>query len=160
LSINTEMEKQQSFRLGALERLQSFKQKSFKMGAMEKQKSFRNGLMEKQQSFKERKSKESPGKRGDTVLHLAARAGNIVSVEKILCDCDESRLKDLICKQNHDGETALYVAAERGFVGIVREILKVSDLQSASIKANNSFDSFHIAAKEGHLGMLIWFSHI
>lgn len=143
------MEKQHSFRLGALERLQSFRQKSFR-GVMEKQKSFRNGLLEKQQSFKERKSKESPGKRGDTVLHLAARAGNLAGVQKIVSDCDENQLKDLISKQNQDGETALYVAAERGFVGIVREILKASDLQSASVKANNSFDAFHISAKEGH----------
>lgn len=106
--------------------------------------------MDKQQSFKERKSKASPGKRGDTLLHLAARAGNLAGIQKILLDCDEEQLKDLISKQNQDGETALYVAAERGFVEVVREILKASDLQSASIKAKNSFDAFHISAKEGH----------
>lgn len=147
------MEKQQSFRLGALERLQSFRQKSFRMGAMEKQKSFRNGGMEKQVSFKERKSKESPGKRGDTELHLASRAGNLVNAQRILSDYDENTVRDFVAKQNQDGETALYVAAERGFVGVVREILKVSDVQSAAIKASNSYDAFHIAAKQGHFGM-------
>ncbi|XP_010927921.1 ankyrin repeat-containing protein At5g02620 [Elaeis guineensis] len=154
------MEKQQSFRLGALDKLQSFrlgameKQKSFRMGSMEKQKSFRLGSMDKQQSFKERRYRDSPGKRGDTPLHLASRAGNVVHVQRILSDCDERQLKDLISKQNQDGETALYVAAEKGHVEVVHEILMVSDFQSASTKANNSFDAFHIAAKQGHLEIL------
>ncbi|XP_008807257.2 ankyrin repeat-containing protein At5g02620-like [Phoenix dactylifera] len=154
------MEKQQSVHHGALEKLQSFrleameKQKSFRMGSMEKQKSFRLGSMDKQQSFKERRYRDSPGKRGDTPLHLASRAGNVVHVQRILSDCNESHLKDLISKQNQDGETMLYVAAEKGHVEVVREILKVSDFQSASTMANNSFDAFHIAAKQGHLEIL------
>jgi hypothetical protein len=37
---------------------------------------------------------------------------------------------------------------------VVRVILMVSDLHTAGIKANNSFDAFHIAAKQGHLGKL------
>lgn len=117
---------------------------------MDKQRSFRLG--DRQQSFKERKNKESPGKRGDLELHLAARAGNAVRVHKILSECSETQLKDLLFKQNQDGETALYIAAEKGYVEAVREILKVSDIQSAGIKANNNYDSFHIAAKQGHLG--------
>lgn len=140
------MERQSSLRLGALERLHSF---------MEKQKSFRLGSMEKQQSFKERKSKDSPGKKGDTSLHLAARAGNLPHVQKILSECDETQLRDLVSKQNQDGETALYVSAEKGYVDVVREILRLSDVQSAAVKANNSFDAFHIAAKQGHLGMFL-----
>ncbi|XP_042471245.1 ankyrin repeat-containing protein At5g02620-like [Zingiber officinale] len=131
-------------RVGALEKLQSFR--------LGKQKSFRSG--DRQQSFKERKSKDSPGKRGDLELHLAARAGNALRVQKILSECNEAQLKDLIYKQNQDGETALYVAAEKGHVEVVREILKVSDIQSAGIKANNNYDSFHIAAKQGHLEIL------
>lgn len=107
---------------------------------------------DRQQSIKEGKSKESPGKRGDLELHLAARAGNAVRVHKVLSECSETQLKDLLCKQNQDGETALYIAAEKGHVEVVREILKVSDTQSAAIKANNSYDSFHIAVKQGHLG--------
>lgn len=134
-------------RLGVLDKLQSFR-----MGSMEKQKSFRSRTMDKQQSFRERKNKESPGKRGDTELHLAARAGNAVHVQKILSECGEDSLKELVSKQNLDGETALYVAAEKGHVEVVHEILQVSDVQSAAVKANNSFDAFHIAAKQGHLG--------
>ncbi|KAG6472192.1 hypothetical protein ZIOFF_069649 [Zingiber officinale] len=139
------MEKQS--KIGALEKLQSLR--SFRM---DKQKSFRLG--DRQQSFKERKSKESPGKRGDLELHLAARAGNALHVQKILAECSEEQLKKLINKQNQDGEIPLYVAAERGHVEVVREILKVSDIQSAGIKAKNHYDSFHIAAKHGHLEVL------
>ncbi|KAL0903731.1 hypothetical protein M5K25_028129 [Dendrobium thyrsiflorum] len=121
---------------------------------MEKQKSFKYRAMEKQKSFLERRIKESPGRRGDTMLHLAARAGNPVDVRKILSDCGDVQLKDMISKQNQDGETALYVASEKGHVEVVCEILKVSDFQSAAIKACNSFDAFHIAAKQGHCGVL------
>ncbi|XP_074580936.1 ankyrin repeat-containing protein At5g02620-like [Curcuma longa] len=131
------MEKQP--KIGALEKLQSLR--SFRLG-------------DRQQSFKERKSKESPGKRGDLELHLAARAGNALHAQKILAECSEEQLKKLINQQNQDGEIALYVAAERGHVEVVREILKVSDIQSAGIKAKNHYDSFHIAAKQGHLEVL------
>ncbi|KAG0480854.1 hypothetical protein HPP92_011712 [Vanilla planifolia] len=143
------MEKQPGLRLGPLEKLQSFK-----LGIMEKQKSFKAAAMEKQKSFRERRNKESPGKKGDTNLHLAARAGNLVNVQKIISESSGTQLKDMISKQNQDGETALYVASEKGHVEVVSEILKASDVQSAAIKANNSFDAFHIAAKQGHLGVL------
>lgn len=79
----------------------------------------------------------------------------MIGVQKIISDTDENELNDLVSKQNQDGETALYVASERGFVGVVGEILRVSDPQSAGIKANNSFDAFHVAAKNGHFGMII-----
>ncbi|PHT47028.1 hypothetical protein CQW23_11236 [Capsicum baccatum] len=67
------MEKQQSFRNGAMEKQMSF------TGIMEKQKSFRIA-MERQMSFgggERKRGKDSPGKRGDSPLHLAARAGNL-----------------------------------------------------------------------------------
>lgn len=136
------MEKQPSTRHGALEKLKSFR-------GIEKQRSFKFLSMEKQQSFK--RNKDSPGKRGDTNLHLAARAGNAAHVQKIF-DCDPEKVGELVAHQNQDGETALYVSAEKGHVDVVCEILKVCDVHSAGIKANNSFDAFHIAAKQGHLG--------
>ncbi|KAK3129707.1 hypothetical protein QOZ80_6BG0483600 [Eleusine coracana subsp. coracana] len=137
------MEKQPSTRHGALEKLKSFR-------GIEKQRSFKFLSMEKQQSFK--RNKDSPGKRGDTALHLAARAGSIAHVQKIFADCDPEM--ELAARQNQDGETALYVSAEKGHVDVVCEILKVCDVHSAGIKANNSFDAFHIAAKQGHLDVL------
>ncbi|KAK1606772.1 hypothetical protein QYE76_030445 [Lolium multiflorum] len=124
------------------------RQVSFRLGALEKLKSFRG-----MDNFRGR-SKDSPGKRGDTALHLAARSGSIPHVQKILAEFDRELVGELAARPNQDGETALYVAAERGHTEVVREILKVSDVQTAGIKASNSFDAFHIAAKQGHLDVL------
>ncbi|KAM0052635.1 putative ankyrin repeat-containing domain, PGG domain, ankyrin repeat-containing domain superfamily [Helianthus debilis subsp. tardiflorus] len=140
------MEKQISFRLGKME-----KQQSFRVSAMEKQKSFRIS-MGRQMSFgvDRKKAKDSPGKRGDSVLHLACRGGNLSKVIEIL----QSLGLDALSKQNQEGETPLYVAAENGHVHVVGQFLKHLDLQTASIAANNGYDPFHIAAKQGHLEVL------
>ncbi|XP_052172748.1 ankyrin repeat-containing protein At5g02620 [Diospyros lotus] len=167
-SFRGSMEKQQSFK-GSMEKQQSFKgsmekQQSFR-GVMEKQKSFR-GILEKPRSFRiamerqlsfggeRRKIKDSPGKRGDSPLHLAARPGNLSKVRDIIQRFDASGVKELLSKQNQDGETALYVAAENGHAHVVVEILKHSDLQTASIQAKNGLEPLHIAAKNGHLEIL------
>jgi 1,4-alpha-glucan branching enzyme len=142
--------KQTSFQASTME-----KQKSFR-GFMEKQKSFRV-VMEKQLSFmgsERKKSKESPGKRGDLPIHLAARAGNLSRVKEILQNCSNYETKDLLAKQNLEGETPLYVASENGHDLVVSEILKYLDLQTASIVARNGYDPFHVAAKQGHLGKI------
>ncbi|CAL5336912.1 unnamed protein product [Camellia sinensis] len=169
------MEKQNSFRGAAtMEKQQSFrgdkvikKQLSFGGGVMEKEQSFRRGLMEKQKSFRiamerqvsfgggeKKKSKESPGKRGDSPIHLAARAGNLSKVRDILQRFDVNGGKELLSKQNQEGETVLYVTAENGHTHVVGEFLKYLDLQTASMAAKNGYDSFHIAAKQGHLEVL------
>ncbi|EPS61029.1 hypothetical protein M569_13769, partial [Genlisea aurea] len=143
------MEKQKSFK-GPME-----KQKSFK-GPMEKQKSFRI-VMERQNSFgasaDRRKSKDSPGKRGDSPLHLAARAGNLGKAREIIqkIGSSENAVKELMSKQNHEGETPLYVAADNGHISVVAEFLKHSDAETCAIPANNGFDPFHVAAKQGHI---------
>ncbi|XP_022986837.1 ankyrin repeat-containing protein At5g02620-like isoform X1 [Cucurbita maxima] len=94
------------------------------------------------------------GKRDDTPLHSAARGGNLTAAMEILTNADEVKLKELLAKQNHSGETALYVAAEYGYVDLVREMLKYYDLADAEIKARNGFDAFHIATKQGDLEIL------
>ncbi|XVE62111.1 hypothetical protein DITRI_Ditri06bG0093000 [Diplodiscus trichospermus] len=170
------MEKQQSFKQsttrGLVEKQQSFrsltteKQPSGR-GMMEKQKSFR-GFMEKQKSFRvvmerqlsfigggeHRKNRESPGKRGDSPLHLAARTGNLTRVRGILQNSDGPEAKELLAKQNLEGETPLYVAAENGQAVLVAEMLKHMDLETASITARNGYDPFHVAAKQGHVEVL------
>lgn len=91
---------------------------------------------------------EWPGKRGDLPLHSAARGGNLNRVKEII---QES--KEVLSKQNAEGETPLYVASENGHALVVSEMLQHSDLQIASIAARNGYDPFHVAAKHGHLGM-------
>ncbi|CAL0302225.1 unnamed protein product [Lupinus luteus] len=155
------MEKQSSFRAPTIEKQQSFrrvmeKQKSFR-GFMEKQKSFRI-VMEKQLSFignvERRKSKESPGKRGDLPIHLAARSGNLSRLKEIIQTYASDEVQNLLAKQNLEGETPLYVASENGHALVVGEILKHLDLQTASIAARNGYDPFHVAARQGHLEVL------
>ncbi|KAJ7947725.1 Ankyrin repeat-containing protein [Quillaja saponaria] len=99
-------------------------------------------------------TKQLTGKRDDTPLHSAARAGNLATLNEILTGTEESELKELLPKQNQSGETALYVAAEYGYVDVVREMIKYYDLADAGIKARNGFDAFHIAAKQGDIDVL------
>ncbi|XP_047315026.1 ankyrin repeat-containing protein At5g02620-like [Impatiens glandulifera] len=153
------MERQTSFVGAKLEKQQSFnrimeKQKSFR-GLMEKQKSFRMAV-ERQLSFggERKRGKDSPGKRGDSSLHLAARTAHLSRVKDMMTRFDSNAVKDLLSKQNQEGETPLYVAAENGHANIVSEFLKHLDLQTASIAARNGYDPFHIAAKQGHLDVL------
>lgn len=102
---------------------------------------------------KKKMTKQLTGKRDDTALHSAVRAGNLAAVTEILTGTDEPKLKELLPKQNQSGETALYVAAEYGSVELIAELIKYYDLADAGIKARNGFDAFHIAAKEGNLGL-------
>lgn len=99
-------------------------------------------------------TKQLTGKRDDSALHSAARAGNVAVVKEILVGAGEAELKDLVSKQNQSGETALYVAAEYGYVDLVKEMIEYYDLADAGIKARNGFDAFHIAAKQGDLDVL------
>lgn len=144
------------------------KQVSFQHGtegrAMERQRSLRGGFVEKQKSFRvvierqlsfingERKTKknESPGKRGDSPLHIAARTGNLGKVLESIRGCNGAQ--ELLSKQNLEGETPLYTAADNGHSLVVEEMLKHMNLETASIAARNGFDPFHVAAKQGHLG--------
>lgn len=100
-------------------------------------------------------AKQLTGKREDSPLHSAVRRGDFSAVKEILEDHIESEdeLRELLRKQNQCGETALYVAAEYGDAEVVAELIKYYDLEDAETKARNGFDPFHIAAKQGELGM-------
>ncbi|KAF3676498.1 hypothetical protein FXO37_05312 [Capsicum annuum] len=107
--------------------------------------------MERQMSFgggERKKGKDSPGKRGDSLLHLAVRAGNLGKVREIFQKFEGKGIKKLLCHQNQKGETALYVAAENGNSLVVSEFLKHLDLKTASIVANNEYDALHITARQ------------
>ncbi|KAF3790932.1 Ankyrin repeat-containing protein [Nymphaea thermarum] len=106
-------------------------------------------------SFHEKKGKrELSMKRGDTPLHLACRAGDLLRVQEIIREAGKEGLKGLLSKENQSGEIPLYVAAENGHARVVAKLLKVYDVETASVKARNGYDSFHIAAKQGHAEVL------
>lgn len=108
---------------------------------------------EQPKGLQKKMRKQLTGKRDDTKLHAAARAGSLDEVLEILNGIGEDELKEFLIKQNQAGETALYSAAEYGHIDVVREMIKYYDPVAASIKAKNGYDAFHIAAKEGDLGM-------
>ncbi|KAE9587931.1 hypothetical protein Lal_00002953 [Lupinus albus] len=99
-------------------------------------------------------TKQLTGKKDDNPLHSAARAGHLAVLKDTFANAEEDELHELLAKQNQDGETALYVAAEYGYVDVVREMIQYYDLVDAGIKARNGFDALHIAAKQGDLDVL------
>ncbi|CAI9774637.1 unnamed protein product [Fraxinus pennsylvanica] len=103
---------------------------------------------------RKRMTKQLTGKRDDTALHSAARAGNIVAIKEIIEGTREEDLTELLLKQNSAGETALYVAAENGYFELVREMIEFYDLAAAGIKARNGLDALHIVAKQGDLEVM------
>ncbi|XP_020108474.1 ankyrin repeat-containing protein At5g02620 isoform X2 [Ananas comosus] len=108
-----------------------------------------------QQSFRRKKmTKQLTGKRDDTPLHSAARAGNLAVVKEILSGTNDEELKDLLSKQNQAGETALFVAAEYGYVDVAHEMIMRYDVATAGIKAKNGYDALHIAAKQGDVDVV------
>ncbi|KAK4440819.1 E3 UFM1-protein ligase 1 [Sesamum alatum] len=96
-------------------------------------------------------TKQLTGKRDDTELHSAARAGNIIAIRAAINGAGEEELMEVLTKQNSAGETPLYVAAEYGYYEVVREMIHHYDMAAAGIKARNGFDALHIAAKQGDL---------
>lgn len=98
--------------------------------------------------------KQLTGKRDDSPLHSAARSGNMGLVMEIVISSEAEDLRELLSKQNQAGETAFYVAAEYGYLDLVKEMLTYYDIGCASIKARNGYDAFHIAARKGDLEML------
>ncbi|KAM3344335.1 hypothetical protein P3S68_026427 [Capsicum galapagoense] len=108
--------------------------------------------MKRQMSFgggERKRGKDSSGKRGNSPLHLAARAGNLGKVKEIFQKFEGKGIKDLLCQQNQKDETALYVAAKNGNSLVVFEFLKHLNLKTASIVANNGYDALHVAARQG-----------
>ncbi|KAF5190600.1 Ankyrin repeat-containing protein [Thalictrum thalictroides] len=99
-------------------------------------------------------TKQLTGKRGDTPLHSASRAGKLTEIKEIFSRTNDEDLKKLLMEQNQSGEIALFVAAEYGYVDVVVEMLKYYDIVSASVRAKNGYDAFHVAAKQGDLEVL------
>ncbi|KAF3614691.1 hypothetical protein FXO38_35515 [Capsicum annuum] len=75
--------------------------------------------MERQMSFgggERKRGKDSPGKRGEYPLHLAARAENLVKVKEIFQKFEGKGIKDLKATSivANNGYDALHVAARQG----------------------------------------------
>ncbi|GJV17133.1 ankyrin repeat-containing protein ITN1-like protein [Tanacetum coccineum] len=110
--------------------------------------------------------KQVTGRHNDTELHLAAQRGDLAAVEKILDDINSQMMGTLsgadfdaevaeirasvVNEVNELGVTALYSAAEKGHLEVVKELLKYSDKETLTRRSRLEFDPLHIAASQGH----------
>ncbi|CAH1438520.1 unnamed protein product [Lactuca virosa] len=118
------------------------------------------------QAGKKKYVKQVTGRHNDTELHLAAQRGDLASVKQILDDIDSQMVRTLsgadfdaevaeirasvVNEVNELGETALYTAAEKGHLEVVKELLKYSNKETIMRKSRLEFDTLHIAASQGH----------
>ncbi|KAI3793382.1 hypothetical protein L1987_36001 [Smallanthus sonchifolius] len=118
------------------------------------------------QAGKKKYVKQVTGRHNDTELHLAAQRGDLAAVKQILDDINSQMVGTLsgadfdaevaeirasvVNEVNELGETALYTAAEKGHLEIVKELLKYSNKETITRKSRLEFDTLHIAASQGH----------
>lgn len=120
------------------------------------------------QSGKKKYVKQVTGRHNDTELHLAAQKGDAAAVIQILGEIDEQMLQTLrgaefdaevaeireavVNEVNELGETALFIAAEKGFIDVVQQLLPYTTREGIRTKNRSGFDPLHIAASRGHHG--------
>ncbi|KAH0904816.1 hypothetical protein HID58_044319 [Brassica napus] len=118
------------------------------------------------QAGKKKYVKQVTGRHNDTELHLAAQRGDLSAVQQILKDINsqmEGTLSgeefdaevaeiraSIVTEVNELGETALFTAADKGHLDVVKELLKYSSRESIAKKNRSGYDPLHIAAIQGH----------
>ncbi|RAL37010.1 hypothetical protein DM860_003932 [Cuscuta australis] len=118
------------------------------------------------QTGKKKYVKQVTGRYNDTSLHLAAQDGDLAAVKRILDDIDSQTMGSLsgaefdnevakirsfvVNEVNELGETALFTAAERGNLEVVKELLKYSNQETLTKKNRSLLDPLHVAASQGH----------
>ncbi|KAL0857702.1 hypothetical protein Bca101_062856 [Brassica carinata] len=122
------------------------------------------------QAGKKKYVKQVTGRHNDTELHLAAQRGDLAAVQQILKDINsqmEGTLSgeefdaevaeiraSIVNEVNELGETALFTAADKGHLDVVKELLKYSSRESVAKKNRSGYDPLHIAAIQGHHGIV------
>lgn len=120
------------------------------------------------QSGRKKYVKQVTGRHNDTELHLAAQRSDVAALRQMLAEIDEQMLKTtngaefdaevaeiravVMNEVNGLGETALFMAAERGYIDVVKELLPYTTKEGIRIKNTSGFDPLHIAANQGHHG--------
>ncbi|XP_065856372.1 ankyrin repeat-containing protein At2g01680 [Euphorbia lathyris] len=87
----------------------------------------------------------------------AVRSGDLVSLKQIvdkLTSDEPSDVTDLMAMQTDAGETALYIAADNNFQELFTYLIKFCDFQIVKIRSKLDLNTFHVAAKKGHLGVV------
>ncbi|MBA0588118.1 hypothetical protein Gorai_001231 [Gossypium raimondii] len=119
--------------------------------------------------FDKKYVKQVTGRHNDTELHLAAQRDNVGYIRQILAEIDsqmmgtvggaefdaevaEIRLA-IVNEVNELGETALFIGAAKGYLDVVKELLKHTTEEGLKLKSKSGFDPLHIAANQGHEGL-------
>ncbi|MBA0767964.1 hypothetical protein Gotri_016810 [Gossypium trilobum] len=59
----------------------------------------------------------------------------------------------IVNEVNELGETALFIGAAKGYLDVVKELLKHTTEEGLKLKSKSGFDPLHIAANQGHEGL-------
>ncbi|CAH9103996.1 unnamed protein product [Cuscuta epithymum] len=118
------------------------------------------------QTGKKKYVKQVTGRHNDTSLHLAAQKGDLALVKRILDDIESQIMGTLsgaefeqevaeirayvVNEVNELDETALFMAAEKGNLEVVKELLKYSNKETLTQKNKSLLDPLHVAASQGH----------
>ncbi|XWS66985.1 hypothetical protein CRYUN_Cryun05aG0247600 [Craigia yunnanensis] len=110
--------------------------------------------------------KQVTGRHNDTELHLAAQRGDVGAIRQIMAEIDAQMMGTLngaefdaevaeirlavVNEVNELGETALFTAAEKGHLDVVKELLQYTTKEGIALKNKSGFDPLHIAANQGH----------
>ncbi|XWS59763.1 hypothetical protein CRYUN_Cryun08bG0149400 [Craigia yunnanensis] len=110
--------------------------------------------------------KQVTGRHNDTELHLAAQRGDIGAIRQIMAEIDAQMMGTLsgaefdaevaeirlavVNEVNELGETALFTAAKKGNLDVVKELLQYTTKEGVSLKNQSGFNPLHIAANQGH----------
>nr|AUS89399.1 ankyrin repeat family protein [Sesuvium portulacastrum] len=123
------------------------------------------------QAGKKKYVKQVTGRHNDTELHLAAQRGDLAALKQILGGDINSQIGDslsgaefeveaaevralVVNEVNELGETALFTAAEKGHLDVVKELLKYANKETLTQKNRSGFDPLHVAANQGHLAIV------
>ncbi|KAM2227662.1 hypothetical protein ACFXTI_014444 [Malus domestica] len=117
------------------------------------------------QAGKKKYVKQVTGRHNDMELHLAAQRADLAAVKKILDDIDSqmvgtvsgtefdtkvAEVPAVVNEVNELGETALFTAADKGHLDVVKELLKYSNKETFTKKNRSGFDPLHATASQGH----------
>lgn len=124
--------------------------------------------MDQPNSARKKYVKQVTGRFNDTELHLAAQRGDVAAVKQILAEIDAQMVRTLsgaefdaevaeirsaiVNEVNELGETAVFTAAEKGHLEVVKELLPYTTKEGIAAKNRSGFDALHIAASKGHQG--------
>ncbi|KAK4799623.1 hypothetical protein SAY86_024988 [Trapa natans] len=70
-------------------------------------------------------------------------------------DAEVAEIRSAVVNEvNELGETALFVASEKGHIHVAKELLQYSTKEGISMKNRSGFNPLHVAANNGHLALV------